>query len=156
STGKLEYDLISRPGSDIGAVQLEFEGVTSMQVDQSGNLHLQTAGGELIQEAPQLYQADGDTRTPVSGSFVLDGDNRVSFAVTGSYDISKPLVIDPSLDFSTYLGGSGDESGLALAVDGTGNTYITGSTTSTNFPTLNPFQSTLQGTSDAFVTKFNA
>src|SRR5262249_4928997 len=71
-------------------------------------------------------------------------------------DATKPLYIDPVLSFSTYLGGSGDDLGYGIAVDSAGNTLIAGQTTSYNFPTVNPFQSTLQGQSNAFVTKINS
>ena len=61
-----------------------------------------------------------------------------------------------NLSFSTYFGGTADESSSSIAVDGNGNSYITGSTDSLNFPVKNAFQSILNGSSDAFVAKFNA
>ena len=63
----------------------------------------------------------------------------------GSYDPSQPLVIDPILSYSTYLGGSGDDQGDGIAVDAAGNAYVTGYTASTNFPTANPLQADYRG-----------
>ncbi|MBI3300513.1 MAG: SBBP repeat-containing protein, partial [Deltaproteobacteria bacterium] len=78
----------------------------------------------------------------------------VTFQVA-AYDTTKPLIIDPTLSYSTYLGGSGNEAGRSIAVDSSGNAYVTGGTTSTNFPTVSPLQATNGGGADAFVTKLN-
>jgi hypothetical protein len=92
----------------------------------------------------------------LSGSFRLASHNRVAFRLP-HYDRSRALVIDPAVTYSTYLGGSGYESGKAIAVDGAGNAYVTGDTASADFPTANPLQAS-SGTSasDVFVTKLNA
>ena len=81
-----------------------------------------------------LYQESGGVRQSVSGQYVLEGDGQVGFAV-GAYDHSQPLVIDPVLSYSTYLGGSSLRQGYGIAVDTAGNAYVTGYTGSTNFPT---------------------
>jgi hypothetical protein len=73
----------------------------------------------------------------------------------GAYDPSRPLTIDPSLSYSTYLGGNGDDEGFGIAVDAAGNAYVTGDTSSPNFPTANPLQPGNGGGSDAFVAKLN-
>ena len=105
-----------------------------MTLDGQGNLVLHTAGGDVVEHAPVVYQEIGGVRQPVSGQFVLEGDGQVGFAV-GAYDHSQPLVIDPVLSYSTYLGGSGDDDGYGIAVDAAGNAYVTGYTASTDFPT---------------------
>ena len=75
----------------------------------------------------------------------------------GDYDRSRPLVIDPILEYSTYLGGSdSDNCGGGIAIDAAGNAYVAGSTSSTDFPTQNPYQPTYGGDRDAYVTKLNA
>src|SRR5262249_28191917 len=87
--------------------------------------------------------------------FVLEG-GQVRFAV-GAYDAGRPLVIDPVLSYSTYLGGSGDDYGYALAVDSaSGDALVTGGTFSTNFPTANPLQASNRGSRDGFVTRLRA
>lgn len=95
-------------------------------------------------------------RHSIVGNYILRGDTQVSFAL-GTYDHTRPLVIDPTLIYSTYLGGSNQDDGRAIAVDGAGSTYIVGTTLSTNFPVINPFQPAFSGgNADAFVTKLNA
>ena len=89
------------------------------------------------------------------GSYVLKGHRQVAFEVA-AYDASKPLIIDPVLVYSTYLGGSADDASGSIAVDTSGNAYVTGRTDSTDFPTASPIQSANAGSSDAFVTKLNA
>ena len=103
-----------------------------------------------------VYQEVGGARQAVSGQFVLLGQNEVGFTV-GAYDASLPLTIDPVLSYSTYLGGSGGDTGEGIAVDGSGNAYIIGSAHSINFPTTTGAYQTSYGTDgDAFVTKLNA
>src|SRR5262249_26972042 len=134
---QLEYDFVVAPGADYHAIQLGLVGAQSTQLDAQGELLLNTAGGQLVQKAPTLYQLAGDgTKQPVTGRYAVTG-SQLGFSVD-SYDHSKALYIDPVLSFSTYLGGTGDDQGLAIAVDGAGNTYVAGSTATANFPTANP------------------
>jgi hypothetical protein len=160
--GKLEYDFIVMPGADPAAIRMSFEGQQGMELDASGNLILHTAMGDLVKQAPVIYQDSAAGRQAVEGHYVLSADGTISFAI-GHYDVTRPLVIDPILVFSTYLGGNGSDDALALAVDADQNAYITGATTSTNLSTLGVFQPDYggNGTSvirqgDAFVTKLNA
>ncbi|MGE0528946.1 MAG: SBBP repeat-containing protein, partial [Bdellovibrionales bacterium] len=153
-TGKLEYDFIVSPGADASQIQLNYQGAQSVRLDEEGHLRLSTAHGEVITQAPTIYQRDDSgAKQTISGSYNLTRDGKIGFTV-GEYDSSRELVIDPVLDYSTYLGGSGNDYGNGIAVDSTGSTYVVGETYSSNFPTLNPFQGTLSGTSDVFVTKF--
>jgi hypothetical protein len=154
SQKQLEYDFIVAPGADPGRVALAFSGAGQVQLDAQGDLVLDTAAGPVLQHAPFLYQEVNGVRQEVAGSFVLHGQ-RVSFQV-GAYDPSQPLVIDPTWSYSTYLGGSGQEDGNGIAVDATGAAYVTGDTTSVNFPTTpNAYQPGYGGAQDAFVTKFS-
>jgi hypothetical protein len=134
------------------------------KIDPSGDLVVKTDGGEIRFQKPVVYQppinngqrtTDYGQRTPVDGRYVLHASNQVGFKV-GSYDRTRPLFIDPVLSYSTYLGGSGVDSGAGIAVDSAGNAYVTGTTGSTDFPTANPLQATNHGSGDAFVTKLNA
>src|SRR5262249_19892001 len=121
-----------------------------------------TSGGDVVEQAPVLYQEINGIRQSVSGQYILASNGQVGFQV-GAYDTSQPLVIDPtySLVYSTYLGGSGASGGFGIAVDGSGNAYVTGFTRGNSFPTTNgAYQTKNAGKSaggyDAFVTKFNA
>ena len=124
-----------------------------MEIDARGDLLLRTPEGDVHQHKPVIYQEFDGTRTEVSGSYSLSCENQVSFEV-GKYDPGKPLIIDPTLSYSTYLGGNGDEYGHAIAVDSSGYFYVTGYTLSTNFPTKNRFQAG-GGSYDAFVSRLD-
>ncbi len=152
--GRLEYDLVVAPGGDPGAVALGFQGAQRVGIAR-GNLVLTTTAGELLYRRPAAYQQISDTRVPVSVDYVVHGGTRVGFRI-GAYRPDYPLIIDPVLSFSTYLGGNGADSGRGVATDTAGNTYVVGSTASLNFPAANAFQPALAGTgsnADAFVTK---
>ena len=131
---QFEYDFQVQPGASLSEVHLSWQGAEGLSVDPQGNLRIQTATGTLIENAPSLFQTQGATHEAVSGSQVLLGNNQVGFTA-GSYNASQPLVVDPVLGFSTYLGGSGNDYGNAVAVTGNGSAIVTGSTTSTNLPT---------------------
>ncbi len=131
--GQLEYDFTVAPGADPGTIRLAFQGADSTTLNAQGDLVLHTAAGDVVEHAPVLYQEIGGMRQSVSGRYLIGADGQVGFAV-GSYDTSEPLVIDPTLSYSTFLGGSGRDEPVGIAVDGDGNVYVTGVTESTNFP----------------------
>src|SRR5436190_8491855 len=150
---QLEYDFVVRPGADPGLIALGFRGADKLDVDDQGNLVLDTAVGNIRMRKPVIYQEVNGVRREVAGSYVLTGTHQVGFRIA-AYDASQPLVIDPVLSYSTYLGGSNTDQGLGIAVDTSGNAYVTGRTQSTNFPTTaGAFQTTGGGTEDAFVTQ---
>ncbi|MEJ7654703.1 MAG: SBBP repeat-containing protein [Chloroflexia bacterium] len=152
---QLEYDFVVAPGSDARVVSLQFDGADKVEVDAAGELLLTLGESVVRQPKPVVYQEVASGRRAVEGGYVVREGGRVGFAL-GEYDARLPLVIDPTLVYSTYLGGSGGDQGLALASDSAGNAYITGFTDSTNFPTANAIQSANGGFQDAFVTKINA
>ena len=133
---QLEYDLVVAPGANPGSIRIAFEGAHGMEVDDDGSLRLRLDGGELRQPKPFIYQETGGERREVAGRYVIDGAREVGFEVA-AYDASLPLVIDPVLSYSTYLGGSKGDAGFDIALDSLGNAYITGSTESDNFPSVN-------------------
>ena len=92
--GQLEYDFVVAPGVNPGTIRLSIQGAQSIMLDAQGNLVLHTAGGDLVQHAPVIYQELDGQRQSVAGAFVLDGDNQISFQI-GIYDASLPLIIDP-------------------------------------------------------------
>ena len=152
--GQLEYDFIVAPGADPARIGLAFEGAQALDLDPAGNLIFRLpGGGEIRQNRPLIYQESYGRRQVIEGAFLLTS-NEVRFEV-GSYDRSSPLTIDPLLVYSTYLGGTGDEVGEDIVVDVAGNTYITGSTSSADFPVLAGVFTSPSAGSDVFVTKLN-
>jgi len=151
---KLEYDLVIAPGADAGSIQMEYEGIESLRLDADGDLILTTPLGELRQKRPVAYQETSTGRVNVEAAYRLNGQ-RVAFQLA-RYDAGRRLVIDPVFVYSTYLGGGGIDVGYGIAIDSLGNAYVTGPTSSTNFPTNNPLQAANGGNVDAFVTKINA
>jgi uncharacterized protein (TIGR03437 family) len=151
--GRLEYDWVVSPGADLGAVRLEFAGAET-RVDEGGDLVVKVSGAELRHRRPRIYQQVGGARKELAGGYRLLGDGQVGFDAEG-YDPGLPLVVDPVLVYSTYLGGSGNESAYDLTADAAGNVYVTGWTTSATFPLPASYQRTARG-QDAFVAKINA
>ncbi|HEV8129751.1 MAG TPA: SBBP repeat-containing protein [Acidobacteriota bacterium] len=150
---QLEYDFVIAPGADPRSIRLEFEGADQMALDKRGNLLLTADGDQVVLNPPDVYQQIHGTRKPIPGQYALLGSQQVGFQV-GSYDTSQPLIIDPVLVYSTYLGGNQEDVASAIAVDSAGSAYVAGWTLSSNF-TVNAFQRTRGGSTDAFVTKFN-
>ena len=176
---QLEYDFVAAPGADVSVITMEVtrlranldkgEMATDIlpRMDAAGNLVLDAGDGRLVLHKPVVYQtADSrkkTDRTYVDARYVMRGANRVGFEV-GAHDARKALVIDPILSYSTYLGGDQDDLGNAITVDGSGSVYVTGGTTSTNFPvTSGVVQGTYGGADggyqgvngDIFVTKLS-
>jgi uncharacterized repeat protein (TIGR01451 family) len=154
--GRLEYDLQIAPGADPAQAELEFDGAKSLEL-KDGALVVKGASGDARLEAPLVYQLIAGRQQPVEGEFVLRGGNRAGFSI-GPYDATRELVIDPNLTFSTYFGGAGDEHASSIAIDGSGNIYLAGSTTSGTLPvgsSTTVLQSTLAGTQNVYIAKIN-
>jgi hypothetical protein len=159
---QLEYDFVVAPGADPKTISLEIEDRNSqVSMDGNGDLVVRLASGEVRLHKPRVYQSGDPKSHSANSQFVLQdsefvvADNRIGFDIP-SYDKTKPLVIDPVLVYSTYLGGSGADWGNAIAVDSSGNAYVTGATHSADFPTASAVQPiTGGGYQDSFVMKIN-
>lgn len=152
---QLEYDFIVAPGADPSVIILNFQGAEKLEIDSQGNLILQINDNEVVQKRPLMYQQEKvGARQNVSGGYVLRDNHQVGFYV-GGYDVNQPLIIDPVLSYSTYIGGGGNDYATAITVDSVGNAYLIGSTSSTDFPTAGPLQLAHSGSYDVVVVKLN-
>jgi len=163
---QIEYDWIVKPGGDPQKIRFQYKNVKSTRIDERGNLLIETQLGELIHKRPVSYQEISmepkrehrvHVHVDVDVEFKKIGENTYGFDV-GYYDKSCDLVIDPVvMAYSTFLGGSGDEHGFAMAVDNGGSAYVTGDTYSIDFPVDDAYQNSFGGGDyDAYVTKFSA
>jgi hypothetical protein len=136
-------------------IEVSFEGLEGMQILESGDLLLETPSGELVFKNPLAYQESQAPRQEVACRYTILGKGRVGFQF-GEYDRNRALVIDPTLAYSTYLGGQTDVSyGHDITVDGDGNAYLCGDTMALDFPTASPIQPGNKGKWDVFVAKLD-
>jgi hypothetical protein len=156
--GKLKYEFHIAPGADPSRIRLAYAGADGLSLGAAGNLLIGTPLGTLRDSRPISYQRVGGERVPVASRYTLDGDTAYGFAL-GPHDQRRPLVIDPGLEYSSYLGGQHKDEGWDVAVDDAGYAYVTGMARSgTTFPTTpGAYDRTYNGNiMDAFVTKMNA
>jgi Abnormal spindle-like microcephaly-assoc'd, ASPM-SPD-2-Hydin/Beta-propeller repeat len=170
--GQLEYDFVVAAGADPRLIRLDIRPAgerrgahrhAPLRIDRNEDLVVKIAGREVCFHKPVVYQSsrtpNPERRTPIQGRYKLTSPNQVSFEL-GPYDRTKPLVIDPALSYSTYLGGSQEDEASSIAVDSSGNAYVAGFTVSADFPiTAGSFETTCGSCSssldDVFVTKLN-
>ncbi len=150
----LEYDFIVAPGTDSKPITVRFEGADRVELGADGDLALHLNGEVIYQRSPVVYQEINGRRRTVAGRYVMKGERQIGFEL-GSYDTAETLVIDPVLDYSTYLGGGGDDTGQSIKVDAAGNAHITGVTAAADFVTKNGLQGASRGRLDVFVTKIS-
>ena len=151
---QLEYDFVVSPGADPNRIRLSFAGARRIHLERSGDLILNVGNGKVRQRAPVIYQETDQGKQFVAGRYVLRGKNEVGFEIE-SYDRTKPLVIDPVLVYSTFVGGSARDAATGLTVDPDGNAYLTGVTFSTDFPTTPGAYQTSLVSGEGFVTKLD-
>jgi hypothetical protein len=151
--GRLEYMLEIAPGADPTAVGLAYAGAESLSVTKRGDLRIHTANGVFTDSRPVAYQSIDGRRVAVESRFSLAGGTRYGFEL-GRYDHGRPLIIDPTLAYSTFLGGTSSDEGHDIDVDAAGSAYVTGITNSADFPsTPGAFDTTR--TTAGFVTKLS-
>ena len=159
--GVFKYDVMVDVGVDPGCVSYRFEGVEGLEVEPTtGDLLIHTPLGDVRDTRPIVIQEGQGSDGMLDGDFVIADDDTVAFEVPSVCSRSLPLIIDPSLHFSTYLGGTKTERGCSVAVDPAGNVFVAGPTTSGNFPvTTGAYDVTFDGYDtmvfDAFVAKFD-
>jgi len=152
---QIEHDFVAAPGANPRRIKLAFTDARGLKITPDGALNLKVEEGELRFLKPVAWQESGGERIPVECDFSIDAQGRVGFRL-GSYDTRKPLVIDPVLLYSTYLGGGTGELGLAITLDKDRNAYITGATNSPDFPYTSPTQPPpANNGDDVFVLKLN-
>lgn len=161
----LEQEFILQPGADLTSIRMAYRGIDKVGISPDGSLEIGTAFGTLRETKPQLYQQIAGKRIAVDGRFKLAKGNAYTFEI-GAHEAELSLVIDPTLLYSTFLGGSAgnnfytsdQEYATGIAVDGSGSAFVTGFTASTDFPTtVGAYQTTWisTGLDDIFVTKIS-
>ena len=150
---ELEFDIIVTPGANPQQVRLQFEGVDRVELS-SGEVVLESAGQQVRMKQPFVYQPSASGKRRVAASYVRIGRNQIGFQLA-AYDARLPLVLDPTLAYSTYLGGSAADAGKGIAVDSAGNAYITGQASSIDFPSIPQFENSFGGSPNIFVLKLS-
>ncbi len=150
----LKSEFAVAPGSDPSVILIRYIDTYNLRIGQKGDLLIPLNGQDLREEVPSVYQDYGGQRVTVEGRFVFAGAGTVRLEI-GPYDRSLPLIVDPSLSYSTLLDGSSPSAATALAVDANGSAYVTGFTSAYNFPTASPEQNVNAGGNEVFVAKLN-
>lgn len=162
-TGKIKREYTVSPGADPSAIRLIYSGGSNMSLTSDGSIRVMTGFGNLTEAAPVSYQEINGSKIPVNSSYAIISDTEVGYQI-GTYDPAYPLVIDPTLIYSTYLGGTLEDYGMGIAVDSTGDAYVAGYTSSCDFPILNPINmlspvvysgALCHNSIDAYVTKIH-
>jgi hypothetical protein len=150
----LEYDFVVKPGADPKQIRMAISGAKSLRT-AGGRLIASTACGDVTLNRPYAYQTIGGVRRQVACSFTLER-NTVAFQVA-RYDASRPLVVDPTLAYGSYLGEAGQTDMPAIAVDSSGAAYVVGGTSAATFPTtVGAYDTSYNDAGDAHITKLNA
>jgi hypothetical protein len=151
---QLKSEFLVAALADPRQIRLEYPDAQSVTVDAHGDLVVRSGTAELHEQAPTAYQESEGVRHPIEAAYrILDG-NTVAFEL-GDYDLTRPLVIDPVISYSTYLGGTAQSAVMALALDASGDLYAAGWTEAIDFPVSNAIQAVNHGGVDAFVFKLN-
>jgi len=152
---EMEYDFIVSPWADPSQICIQYDGANSISVNDRGELVVETDWGSAVEREPLVYQVYDGKSVLIECAYSIIGENRFGFELVNGYDNEYALVIDPVLSYSTYLGGSDDDLASGVAVSADGCTYITGRTSSLNYPASIIDGEMVCGTGDAFVTKLS-
>ena len=154
---RLEYDFIVAPGADPKAIALSVAGARKLEINSRGDVVMSVANGKVALQKPVIYQEVNRQRRQIAGNYSIADGRQIRFAVA-AYDHTQPLIIDPVLNYSTYIGGEVLDAAFGIALDSSGDAYIAGLTESTKFPQMNPVSTTAPGDlslGTAFVTELN-
>ncbi|UCC80033.1 MAG: SBBP repeat-containing protein [Candidatus Zixiibacteriota bacterium] len=149
----MKYDFIVNPGADYSQIRLRFDGIEDLSVTATGDLLIETSLNPVYEKAPSIYQEIKGEKREISGRYNVTEPGILSFALEEEFNPHYPLIIDPELLFSTYLGGSDADEMFEIALDTDNDVYVCGISDSYDFPLLNPYDSTVNG-NDAVVSKF--
>jgi len=154
----LKYDLIVHPGGEVDNIRMKYEGADGLEIDEVGNLKIETACGNIEDGELFTYQDFGGSRHTMMSNFKIYGNLEYGFEILQNYNEHEVLVIDPkvTMEYSTFIGGSGWDCGYDLAIDQIGNLYVTGYTSSQDFPnTPGAYDQSHNGDWDIFVIKLD-
>jgi hypothetical protein len=149
---KLKYDIIVNPGGNIKDLALLYEGTDELSIDDEGNLRITTSVNEIIEQKPYAYQEIDGEKIEVPCQFVLK-NNTVSFKLMKSYKKKYPLIIDPTLIFSSFSGSFANNFGMTATYGQDGSLFAGGTAYATGYPTtLGAFDTAFSGTPGAGIT----
>ena len=151
----MKYDFVVHPDADVSTIRIRYQGLEDLHVKPGGDLEGHTSFGPIREKAPLIYQEIAGERRRIAGRYEIKEPGVFGFAVDQAYNPARPLVIDPELIYSTYLGGTSEENAFGIAVDDEGSAYVVGWTYSGDFPTVNPYDETHNGSRDIFVAKLS-
>jgi hypothetical protein len=152
---QLEYDFVVNPGANPSTIALNFVGVDNIEIDEDEAVNLRIGSANVRLQKPIIYQEILGAKKPIMGSYILLENSQVGFQVN-AYDLTRPLIIDPVVIYSTFWGGSSGEAAHSVITDLDGNVYITGVTSSPDFPVQNPLKTYENEFGDVFVSKLSA
>jgi len=151
---KLEYDFVVAPGVDPSVIRMTLSGARKLSLASDGDVVVSVTDGKVLLQKPLIYQNISGQRHEIAGKYLLQG-HHVSLAVA-NYDRREPLIVDPVLDYATYLGGTDDAgAGYAIATDSTGDAFIAGQTLATDFPATSALTPGSNTSGTGFVVELN-
>jgi len=156
SRGRIKHEYRVRVGGEVEKIKARYEGIESLRINERGQLEIVGSKGVLREDVPLSFQIIDNKKVEVKTEYMVDKDNTLRFKVR-KYRKDVELIIDPGLEYSTYLGGSDQDYGYGIAVDKGGNAYVTGKTNSSDFPIkAGAFDTSYNGNGDVFIAKFNS
>ena len=152
---EMKYEFHVAPGADWSDIQLSYNGIEGLSIGEDGSLRIQTELGTVVDEGLYIYQTIDGEQVEVAGEFTLLDADTYTFTVTGDYDPSVELIIDPEVEWGSYIGGTNTDYARGVATDASGNVYVAGQTFSSGWVS-GGYDDSYEGHSDGFVVKLGA